>query len=110
MAIKINYDDGNNFHPNAYLKIQKISCSSVENETYILKDDIEYLKWNKIPEHVAYIFVYGDEEARKNNARPIHSFGIEFEYDLENGGNIYKCAYESLKKIERFKDEIIEDV
>jgi len=111
MAVKVNYDTGKELYPDAYLRISKIICSSELVEHYVNGDDDELiLKFEKVPKHIATVFVYPDREARMNNARALHYFGIEFPYDLEAGGNIYKKAYDALKKVERFKGEKMEDV
>jgi len=111
MAIKMNYEVGNDLYPDAYLKVQKIIGSSNTVEEYELQpDNTEVLKLTSVPEHMANIFVYPDEEARRNNARPVHYFGIEFDYCPITGGNIYKDAYEALKNVKRFQGETMEDV
>tara|TARA_Y100000389_G_C17462068_1_gene522537 strand:+ start:2746 stop:3081 length:336 start_codon:yes stop_codon:yes gene_type:complete len=111
MAIKLNYEVGNDLYPGAYLKVQKIIGSSNTVESYETEPDgSQVLKMVSEPEHMANIFVYPDEEARRNNARPLHYFGIEFDYDLDSGGNIYKVAYTALKAVKRFKGEVITDV
>lgn len=111
MAIKVNYDLNGDLYPGAYVKVQKIVISSTAIERYEEGEDGSLiLKFDKVPENIANIFVYPDKESRDNNARPIHYFGIEFKYDVESGENVYKSAYEALKNLERLKDENIEDV
>jgi hypothetical protein len=111
MAIKVNYSVGNDLYPGAYLKVQKIICSENMIESFEEQEDgTELLVYTKVPETIANIFVYPDEEARQNNARPLHYFGIEFKYDPESGENIYKAAYAALKNVKRLKDEVMEDV
>jgi len=112
MAIKVNYDLGNEFYSDAYLVIKKIICSSENVESYETIEDSEdqILVFEKIPSHTATVFVYPDKEARDNNARALHHFGIEFPYDIDADGNIYKVAYAALKKVERFEGEKMEDV
>lgn len=111
MAIKVNYDLNGDLYPGAYVKVQKIVLSSTEIEKFEeLEDGTTVLKFVKVPENIANIFVYPDEEARRNNARPIHYFGIEFKYDIESNENVYTAAYDALKNVERLKDETIEDI
>jgi hypothetical protein len=68
------------------------------------------LKFDKVPENIANVFVYPDLQSRLNNARPIHYFGIEFNYDYESELNVFEQAYSAVKLLERFKDEEILDV
>lgn len=111
MAIKVNYDLNGDLYPGAYVKVQKIVIGSAAIERYEEREDGSLiLKFEKVPENIANIFVYPDKESRDNNARPVHYFGIEFNYDVESGQNVYKAAYEALKNLERLKDENIEDV
>lgn len=111
MAIKVNYDLTGDLYPGAYVKIQKIVLGSNTIEKFEIQEDgAEILKYHTVPECSAVVFVYPDAEARSNQARPIHFFGIQFDYDAESGINPYTIAYEALKNIERFKDESIEDV
>jgi len=111
MALKMNYEVAGDFYPGAYLQVKKIVLATGFNERYEEQSDGSLLlKYEKSYENVASIFVYPDAEARDNNARPLHHFGIEFEYDPSKDTNAYECAYAALKNIERFKDEIIEDV
>lgn len=111
MAIKMNYEVNGDFFPGAYLQVKKIALASEFTERYEEQPDGSLLlKYDKRYDNIASIFVFPDAEARSNNARPLHHFGIEFEYDVESGENVYKTAYAALKNVERFKDEIIEDV
>jgi len=111
MAIKVNYDYSGDLYPGAYVKVQKIVLTSNTIEKFEEQEDgSQVLKYYTTPENSAFIFVYPDQEARSNSARPIHFFGIQFDYDIDSGENIYKVAYQALKRLERFKDEIIEDV
>jgi hypothetical protein len=111
MALKMNYEVNGDFYPGAYLQVKKIVLGSEFTERYEEQADGSLiLKYDKRHENVASIFVFPDEEARLNNARPLHHFGIEFPYDVNGDENAYKAAYAALKKVERFKDEIIEDV
>lgn len=111
MAIQVNYDLNGDLYPGAYVKVQKIVLSSTEVERFEEQEDgTQILKFDKVPESLANVFVYPDLESRKNNARPIHYFGIEFTYDDESELNVYKQAYKALKLVERFKDEDIIDL
>jgi hypothetical protein len=111
MAIKLNYDLSGDIYTDAYLKVQKIVLGERMNEQYVNQDDdTVVLTYQKEPETLAHIFVYPDQEARENNARPIHMFGIEFDYDINSGDNIYQVAYQALKAVERFQNVTIEDV
>lgn len=111
MAIKVNYDYAGDLYPGAYVKVQKIVLTSNTIEKFEEQEDgSQQLKYYTTPENSAFIFVYPDQEARSNNARPIHFFGIQFEYDADSGKNVYHVAYNALKNLERFKDETIEDV
>ena len=111
MAIKVNYDLNGDLYPSAYVKVQKIVLSSTAVERFEENEDGSLiLKYDKVAENIANIFVYPDEESRKNNARPVHYFGIEFNYDVESGENVYKAAYKALKNVERIKNETIEDI
>lgn len=89
-------------HPEAYLKIQKIIVTSTDLESF--KDDEKghsVLVYTPQILYTAQVFVFGDDIARKNNVRAIHSFGIEFDY---KGGDIWAEAYTALANLERFKD------
>lgn len=113
MAIQVNYDltgKEGEMYPSAYLRVQKVSLSSNMVERYEEDGDNLVLTYDNVPENVAIVYVYSDAEARWKNARPVHFFGIEFEYDPDSGENVFKVAYEALKRLERFKDETIEDV
>lgn len=111
MAIKVNYDLNGDLYPGAYVKVQKIVLGSTEIERFEEQEDgTTIMKFEKVPENIANIFVYPDEEARKNNARPIHYFGIEFPYNVESNENVYTAAYNAVKNIERLKNETIEDI
>jgi hypothetical protein len=111
MAIRLNYDLAGDIYPGAYLKVQKIVLGEHMDEQYITQpDESLVLTYKKVPETLAHIFVYPDQEARNNNARPIHTFGIEFDYDLDSGENVYRIAYRALKSVERFQNETIDDV
>lgn len=111
MALKMNYEVDGDFYPGAYLQVKKVVLSNQFTERYEEQPNGSLLlKYDKRFENIASIFVYPDAEARANNARPLHHFGIEFPYDLESDSNIYKQAYNALRKLERFKDELIEDV
>ena len=111
MAIIVNYNLNGDLYPGAYIKVQKIVLGSTEIERFETQDDgTEILKFDKVPENIANVFVYPDEEARKNNARPIHYFGIEFKYDTESELNVYQQAYSAVKCLKRFEDEDILDV
>lgn len=107
MALKLDYDFDGDIYPNAYLRIQKIVLGKSDQERLVNEGDHLVSEWDTVEDSAAKVFVYGDEEARQNNARPIHMFGIEFDYC---GGDAYSEAYEALKHVERFKDCIIEDV
>lgn len=111
MAIQVNYDLNGDLYPSAYVKVQKIVLSSTEIEKFEEQEDgTSVLKFEKVPESLANIFVYPDEESRKNNARPLHYFGIEFKYDDGSELNVYEQAYSAVKRLERFKDEDIVDL
>lgn len=111
MALKMNYEVNGDFYPGAYLQVKKIVLASEFTERYEEQHDGSLLlKYDKRFENIASIFVYPDAEARANNARPLHHFGIQFPYDVNGNANIYNEAYNAIKKIERFKDEMIEDV
>ena len=111
MAIQVNYDLNGDLYPGAYIKVQKIVLSSTEVERFEEQEDgTSILKFEKVPESLANIFVYPDWESRKNNARPVHYFGIEFKYDDESETGVFKQAYAALKNLERFKDEDIVDL
>lgn len=111
MAIKVNYDLNGDLYPGAYVKVQKIVLSSTEIERFEEQEDgTTILKFDKVPEHLANIFVYPDQESRLNNARPVHYFGIEFKYDETSELNVFQQAYEAVKHLERFKDEDILDI
>lgn len=111
MALKVNYDLNGDFYPDAYVKVQKVTGATAMVEEWVEdgKGNL-ILKYRKEPEHLAQIFVFPDEEARFNNARPLHHFGIEFEYDPQTGGNIYKAAYEALKNVKKISQEHYIDV
>ena len=111
MAIQVNYDLNGDLYAGAYLKVQKIVLRSTEVERFEEQENgTTILKFDKVPEHLANIFVYPDEESRRNNARPVHYFGIEFKYDGKSELDVFEQAYTALKKLERFKDEDIVDV
>jgi hypothetical protein len=111
MAIEVNYDLNGDLYPGAYVKVQKIVLSSTEIERFEEQEDgTTIMKFEKIPESIANIFVYPDKEARMNNARPIHYFGIEFKYDEDSELSVFEQAYSALKRLERFKDEDILDI
>lgn len=111
MAIQVNYEFGGDFYPNTYIKVQKIVLTTSTTEKFEIQDDgTEVLKYYVTPTTSAYIFVYPDRDARLNNARPLHFFGIEYAYDADSGENPYHVAYAALKNLERFKNETIEDV
>lgn len=111
MAIQVNYDLNGDLYPGAYIKVQKIVLSSAEIERFEEQaDGTLLLKFDKLPENIANVFVYPDAESRNNNARPIHYFGIEFIYDVESELDVYKQAYAAVKRLARFKDEDITDV
>jgi len=111
MAIQVNYDLNGDLYPGAYIKVQKIVLSSTEIERFEEQEDgSSMLKFEKLPENIANIFVYPDKEARVNNARPVHYFGIEFDYDYESELNVFEQAYSAVKRLERFKDEDILDI
>lgn len=111
MAIQVNYDLNGDLYPGAYVKVQKIVLGSTEIERFEEQEDgTQILKFDKVPENIANIFVYPDEQSRKNNARPLHYFGIEFKYNVESELNVFEQAYSALKLLERFKDEDILDI
>jgi hypothetical protein len=110
MAIQVNYDLNGDLYPGAYVKVQKIVLNSTDIEKFEEQEDgTTLLKFEKVPENIANIFVYPDKEARLNNARPIHYFGIEFNYNVESELNVFEQAYFAVKRLERFKDEDIID-
>jgi hypothetical protein len=111
MAIQVNYDLSGDLYPSAYVKVQKIVLASAEIERFEEQEDgTTILKFDKVPENIANVFVYPDLQSRLNNARPIHYFGIEFNYDYESELNVFEQAYSAVKLLERFKDEEILDV
>lgn len=111
MAIQTNYDYAEAFFPEAYLRIGKVMGGSSEEE-YFEPDSYgnDVLKFKKKWEHAAYVFVYANEIARRNQVPPIYAFTVEFEYDPELGGNIYKEAYKAVKQSERLQEKILTDL
>lgn len=105
MALQVNYELNGDLYPGAYIKVQKIICTSTMVEEWYEDKGNQILKFVKIPEHTAQIFVYPDKEARDNNARPLHYFGIEFDYDVNSNANIYTVAYEALKNVKKIASE-----
>jgi hypothetical protein len=111
MALKVNYDAEGDFYHDAYVMIKKIISANDFIEHYEEQEDgLIKLKYEKIFTNIAYIYVFPDHAARLNNAMPVHTFGIEFEYDGSDNLNIYSAAYEALKNTKRFADEHIENV
>lgn len=111
MAIQVNYDLNGDLYPGAYVKVQKIVLGTAEIERFEEQEDgTTILKFDKVPEHIANVFVYPDQQSRLNNARPVHYFGIEFKYDGESELNVFEQAYLAVKNLERFKNEDILDI
>lgn len=111
MAIKSSYTFADGFYPEAYFIIRKISTGNSDEEYFETDENgFEYLAFKKQYETSAFVFVYADQEARLKNVRPLNAFGVEFEYDPETGGNIYKAAYEALKKTKTIEENLHEDV
>jgi len=111
MAVQGSFTFADQFYAEAYFIIRKISLGNSEEEYFETdENDFETLKFRKIIENMAYVFVYADADARNKYVRPIHAFGVEFKYDPETGGNIYKVAYEALKNTETIQQGLWKDV
>ena len=111
MAIKCNYEFGDGLYPNAYFMIRKITLGNSDEEYFEQdKEGFDILKFNKVKEAHAYVFVYGDQIAREKSVRPINAFGVPFEYDEDTDGNVFKIAYEALKNTQTIQNGVWEDV
>lgn len=92
---------------NAYLKIQKISMSNIDYETYTHSDEpnIESIvTWSKRIETNVIVYVWSDAEARKNLARIVSHFSFDFDFDVESSDNIFTQIYKYL--YEKFPNSI----
>lgn len=114
MAIVVkNYEHGDNIYPEAYLKIAKIMTSIDDVEAFKDQSDgSQLLVYEKVPMTIAQIYAFADNIARNNNAIPFHHFAIEVPYDTNSEivENIFVESYKALKRVERFKDLIVEDI
>lgn len=111
MAIKTSFVNMDMTYPEAYLMIKKITVGNSEQE-YFYNDSAgnEVLGFEKMQHAEAFVFVYADEVAKSNGVAPIFGFGVEFNYDPESGGNIYKEAYTAVKNTERLQNSYWKDV
>lgn len=111
MAIEASFTHHDMTFTKAYLMIKKIVLGNTDEE-YFYPDSFgnEVLAFRKINEAMAIVFIYGDKIARENGVHPIHSFTVEFNYDIENGGNIYREAYSAVKNSELLNGLVWEDV
>ena len=104
MALQGNLELDEQIYNDVYFKIQKIQTSSEDYEYFENVNDPEYpdiaqrLSWKKVYSNHATFYVWGSTEARKNNARPMHWFTVEFKYDIDSEKNIYVQAYEEYHK------------
>lgn len=107
MALKGTLELDEEIIEDVYFKIQKIQTSSEDHEYFENVNDPEHpdiaqrLSWKKVYNNSATFYVWGSEQARKNNARPIHWFSIEFPYDLNSTENIYVQAYKKYAEINK---------
>jgi len=110
MAIEANFETTEDFYPDAYIKVHKVMGAMNNVEKYIDDENGNLvLSYDKVPEHSAIVYVYPDKRARDHVAIPCHQYMFDFDYDVNDGTNIYKTAYKQIKASERFKDAIIKD-
>lgn len=108
MAFKISYSCDQGEFEEAYCMIDKISMLKIQKEEYV--DDNEgNLKLKYRPELVYYatVRIYPDEGARNNLAYPLKTMSVKFTWDKSE--DIFKSAYEGVKKNDFFVDLFTED-
>lgn len=101
MALRVfNYEmPDKTIVPEAYVRVKNVLVES--NDYELLEpttDDPEgdlKVTWTTRFDGKSAIFVYADEQCRKNNVVPIHWFAIE--YDCQPDQNYYSRAYDALK-------------
>ena len=105
MALQGNLELDEEILEGVYFKIQKIQTAAEDYEFFENVNDPKHpdiaqrLTWIKRYQNSATFYVWGSEEARKNNARPIHWFPFEFKFDINSQKNIYSQAYEEYMKV-----------
>ena len=102
--LQVNYHNTENdqIYENAILKVHKIILSEKVVEKYVSVDDSLHLTYVKQPEASAMIYVYPDKESRERYITPLDVFTFTFDYDINEGENIYKSAYIAIQELNRF--------
>lgn len=99
MALKIkNFELPDGFIlEEAYLKVQNILIQNIDIEQLETVTDSDDLitTWHTQIQSKANIYVFADQEARKNRVPPMEWFDTEFELQ----GNPFTDAYNKIKEI-----------
>lgn len=93
----------------AYVRFMKGILESSDTERFentigIHGEEYDKLVYGKKTEARAYFYVYPSKSSRDALVTPIHTFGVEFEYDENSDKNLISQAYSSLVGIERIED------
>lgn len=111
MALISNYESNEIVYPSAYMCIRKITLGNSDEEYFEFDPEtsFENLKYRKIYEAIAYVYIYSDVVARNNNVIPIDVLSIPFDHNPYSEVNIYKQAYDAFKTSEKLKELIYKD-
>ncbi len=109
MALKTTYEFQGQEYPEAYIRIQKLAIGISEIDKEVDHGHKITIEFDTVTETLAFAMVYANEDARRNNVRPINRIGFQFKYDVDSGKNIIKEAYIALKA-DLSKNNKVEDI